>query len=43
MPNFQFVRACLEGRFLFLFSKQYENDFQKNEIETSFQIIIFTL
>ena len=29
--------------FLFLFSKQHENNFQKLECETSFKIIIFTL
>ena len=26
---------------MFLFSKQYKNNFQKIELETSFQIIIF--
>ena len=30
------LRACLVVGFLFLFSKQYENNFQKIECETSF-------
>ena len=39
IPN----QACLLVGFLFLYSKQYENNFQKFEIETSFGIIIFIL
>ena len=31
-----YFRTCLVGGFLFLFSKQYENNFQKIEIYTSF-------
>ena len=38
-----YSRAFLVGGFLFLFSKQYKNNFQKIELEISFQIIIFTL
>ena len=38
---FENIRASLVGGFLFLFSKQYKNNFQKIELETSFQIIIF--
>ena len=38
-----YIRAWLEWGFLFFFSKQYKNNFQKIEIETSFQIIIFIL
>ena len=38
-----FLRACLVGGIFFFGSKLYENHFQKIEIKTSFQIIIFTL
>ena len=41
--HFYPFRAWLvrEFLFLFLFSKQYKNNFLKIELETSFQIIIF--
>ena len=35
------LRGLIDGGFLFLYSKQYKNNFQKIELETSFQIIIF--
>ena len=39
-PNKNF-RAWLIGGFFILFSKQCKNNFQKIELETSFQIIVF--
>ena len=40
-PLRDWFRVWLVGGFMFLFSKQYKNNFQKIELETSFQIIIF--